>query len=228
MSVQVLLVVGVHRHRGKRAVIFEVLFVMTGVKPFVDTWRILNCTVNVGAQFDSNQERIGCEMVDRVRVRAYRAHPDARPPRGNEARLCHGLLDRHVLPLERDHHDEHVLRPRQRCEQTLAHADVLRRRAELHHTQATREGTLRWHDAMSSSGAFVQVSLSIFLLAHVIGKLTTIPLLLNEPCRARSLSSWRHYVVRALQARPSRFPSLGSDRWSWRAVGLSSGSQAVC
>ncbi len=32
---------------------------------------------------------------------------------------------------------------------------------------------------MSSSGAFVQVSLFIFLLAHVIAKLTTIPLLLK-------------------------------------------------
>ena len=66
MSVQVVLVVGVHRHRGKRAVVFAVLFVMTGVKPFVDTWRILNGTVNVGAQFDSDQERIGCEMAEIV------------------------------------------------------------------------------------------------------------------------------------------------------------------
>jgi hypothetical protein len=32
---------------------------------------------------------------------------------------------------------------------------------------------------MSSSGTFVQVSLFIFVLAHVIGKLTTIPLLLK-------------------------------------------------
>ena len=57
---------GVHRHRGKRALIFEVLFVLTGVKPFVDTWHILTGKVNVGAPLDSNQERIGCEMVKLV------------------------------------------------------------------------------------------------------------------------------------------------------------------
>ncbi len=41
MSFQILIVVIVHRHHGKRRLMLEILFVVTGVKPFVDTWRIL-------------------------------------------------------------------------------------------------------------------------------------------------------------------------------------------
>ncbi len=42
MSLQILIVVVVvHRHHGKRRLMLEILFVVTGVKPFVDVWRIL-------------------------------------------------------------------------------------------------------------------------------------------------------------------------------------------
>jgi hypothetical protein len=40
MSLQILDVIVNHRHRGKRRLMLEVLFVLTGVKPFVDTCRI--------------------------------------------------------------------------------------------------------------------------------------------------------------------------------------------
>ena len=66
MSVQILIVIVVHRHHGKRRLILEVLFVVTGVKPFVDTWRILNGTANVGAPMDSKQERFACEVAEIV------------------------------------------------------------------------------------------------------------------------------------------------------------------
>jgi hypothetical protein len=65
-SFQILIVVIVHRHRGKRALIFEVLFVITGVKPFVDVWRILNGTVYVDAPMDTKNERAGCEVTEIV------------------------------------------------------------------------------------------------------------------------------------------------------------------
>ena len=53
MSFQILIVVVVHRHHGKRRLMLEILFVITGVKPFVDVWRILNGTANVGAPVDT-------------------------------------------------------------------------------------------------------------------------------------------------------------------------------
>jgi hypothetical protein len=97
MSFQILVVVFVHRHHGpgkRRRLMLEILFVVTGVKPFVDVWRILAGKANVGAPIDTKAERVGCKVT---------AHPDARPPRGNEALLRHGLLDRHVVPLHRNH-----------------------------------------------------------------------------------------------------------------------------
>jgi hypothetical protein len=66
MSLQIFIVLHNHRHHGKRRLMLEVLFVITGVKPFVDTWRILRGTVNVGAPVDSKNERFGCEVVEIV------------------------------------------------------------------------------------------------------------------------------------------------------------------
>jgi hypothetical protein len=66
MSVQILIVVVVHRHHGKRRLMLEILFVLTGVKPFVDVWRILSGKVNVGAPMDTSTERNGCKTVEIV------------------------------------------------------------------------------------------------------------------------------------------------------------------
>ena len=66
MSVQILFVVVAHRHHGKRRLMLEILFVLTGVKPFVDTWRILNGTANVGAPISYQHERVGCEVAEIV------------------------------------------------------------------------------------------------------------------------------------------------------------------
>jgi hypothetical protein len=66
MSLQILIVVVNHRHQGKRRLMLEILFVITGVKPFVDTWRILSGTANVGAPLVSMQERTACEVVEIV------------------------------------------------------------------------------------------------------------------------------------------------------------------
>ncbi len=66
MFLQILIVLVNHRHHGKRRLIFEVLFVITGVKPFVDTWRILSGMANVGAPMGSKAERTACEVVEIV------------------------------------------------------------------------------------------------------------------------------------------------------------------
>jgi hypothetical protein len=44
----------------------EILFVVIGVKPFVDVWRILNGKANVGAPMDTKSERNGCKTVEIV------------------------------------------------------------------------------------------------------------------------------------------------------------------
>ena len=66
MSLQILIVLVNHRHHGKRRLMLEVLFVLTGMKPFVDTWRILSDTASVGAPMTSKAERKGCEVVEIV------------------------------------------------------------------------------------------------------------------------------------------------------------------
>jgi len=66
MSFQILFVVVAHRHHCKRRLMLEILFVITGVKPFVDTWRILNGTANAGGSISSKQERVGCEVAEIV------------------------------------------------------------------------------------------------------------------------------------------------------------------
>jgi hypothetical protein len=66
MFLQMLIVLVNHRHHGKRRLMLEVLFVLTGMKPFVDTWRILNGTVNVGAPMGSKTERVACEVTEIV------------------------------------------------------------------------------------------------------------------------------------------------------------------
>jgi hypothetical protein len=66
MAFQILIVVLAHRHHGKRRLMLEILFVITGVKPFVDVWRILNGTANVGATMSYKHERVGCEVAEIV------------------------------------------------------------------------------------------------------------------------------------------------------------------
>jgi hypothetical protein len=66
MSFQILIVVVAHRHHGKRRLMLEILFVLTGVKPFVDVWRILSGKVNVGAPLDTKNERVACKVTEIV------------------------------------------------------------------------------------------------------------------------------------------------------------------
>ena len=63
MSCQIAVVYFVHRHHGKRVLMLEVLFVLLGVKPFIDVWRIIHRKVNIGALLDHKNERTYCKVL---------------------------------------------------------------------------------------------------------------------------------------------------------------------
>ena len=99
------------------------------------------------------------------------------------------------MPLHRDHHDGHVLQLRHGPSESLGLTDALRRSAGLDHAQAPREGNDACHWprlAERARGAACQglgqVSLFLFVLAHAMGKLTTIPLLLKTSPAALAAS----------------------------------------
>ncbi len=160
----------------------EILFVVTGVKPFVDMWRILTGKVNVGAPFDSNQERVACEIAEIV----CESVPTA-------------LIQMHDLPGAAKISFATVFSIVMSCLSIATittgmlfdyDTDASRRSQTPMFYGAVPNSTIRkllvrvrscqttrvrphWLDAMSSRFAFVQVSLFLFVLAHAAGKLTT-------------------------------------------------------
>ena len=66
MMLQICLVIFVHRHRGFRPVLLEVLIVLSGFKPLVDTRRMFTGHEIAGAAVSLNNERTGCKMVEMV------------------------------------------------------------------------------------------------------------------------------------------------------------------
>jgi hypothetical protein len=63
---QIVLVIFVHRHRGFLPVLLEVLAVLSGFKPLVDTRRMLSGREVEGAPMHINNERTGCKMIEMV------------------------------------------------------------------------------------------------------------------------------------------------------------------
>ena len=63
MLFQTVIVCVVHRHHGKLALTVETLLVLSGLKPFVDVWRMVHGHVNVGAPMDVLAERTGCKVT---------------------------------------------------------------------------------------------------------------------------------------------------------------------
>ncbi len=62
MLFQTVIVCVAHRHHGKLVLTMETLLVLSGIKPFVDVWRMVNGHVNVGAPMDVQAERTGCKV----------------------------------------------------------------------------------------------------------------------------------------------------------------------
>jgi hypothetical protein len=66
MLVQNVGVIFNHRHRGLGPLALEILVVLSGFKPLVDTRRVLNKHKIVGAPVDVMFERTGCKMAELV------------------------------------------------------------------------------------------------------------------------------------------------------------------
>ena len=66
MLFQTVIVCVVHRHHGKLVLTVETLLALSGLKPFIDVWRMVNGRVNVGAPMDVQAERSGCEVTRRT------------------------------------------------------------------------------------------------------------------------------------------------------------------
>jgi hypothetical protein len=197
MSLQIVIVVVVHRHHGKRRLMLEVLFVITGVKPFVDTLRILGGTANVGAPLVSKQERFGCEMVEIVCESVPTALIQMHDLLG-AAKLSFATIfsistsclsiatittsmffDYDTDPANRLHTPMfYGAVPDSTMRKLLVKVRSVSTMKTLAHAH-TSMNQLLLHDAMSSTGKLVQVSLFLFVLAHAMGNLTTIPLLLK-------------------------------------------------
>ncbi len=62
MLCQTVIVCLAHRHHGKLVLTVEILLVLSGLKPFIDVWRMVHGHVNVGAPMDVHAERTGCKV----------------------------------------------------------------------------------------------------------------------------------------------------------------------
>ncbi len=62
MLFQSVIVCVAHRHHGKLVLTVEILLVLSGLKPFIDVWRMVRGHVNVGAPLDVQDERTGCKV----------------------------------------------------------------------------------------------------------------------------------------------------------------------
>ena len=202
MLFQTVIVSVVRRHHGKLVLAGEILLVLSGLKPFIDVWRMIHGHVNVGAPMDVHSERYACKVGayvtaslpcptrrisgvpggrGSVRVRPRRDPFDLRLPRGPGGDPRHRLFDLHVVRLHRSHVDGHVLLLRHAPSRTAAQPHVLRGGAGLDRAASPGEGTIpdpAWpRPTPSTSLDSGQVSLFVLVLAHATGKLVSIPIL---------------------------------------------------
>jgi hypothetical protein len=56
----------VHRNQGKRGLVLEMCYVLLGLKPFVDTYRLMTGVRVPGSTMDSSMERSFCEGIEIV------------------------------------------------------------------------------------------------------------------------------------------------------------------
>ncbi len=183
MSFQILIVVVAHRHHGKRRLMLEILFVLTGVKPFVDVWRILNGKVNVGAPIDTRAERVGCEVteivVECVPSALLQMHELLGAAKLSFATVFSILMScLSIATITTGMFFGYDTDPAKRVHSPLFYGAVpdstmrkLLVRVPMRAMPAAGHTSSRF--------AFVQASLFLFVLAHAMGKLTTIPLLLK-------------------------------------------------
>ncbi len=73
MLLQTVIVCVVHRHHGKLVLVLEILLVVSGLKPFIDVWRMVRGHVNVGAPMGIQAERSACKVHPCMRRGGHRA-----------------------------------------------------------------------------------------------------------------------------------------------------------
>jgi hypothetical protein len=232
MAFQILVVVVAHRHHGRRRLMLEILFVVTGVKPFVDVSRILTGKVNVGAPMDTKAERAGCKTVEIV----VESAPSA-------LIQMHGLLGATELGFAT------VFSIVMSCLSIATittgmffdyDTDPANRLYAPMFYGAVPDSTMRKllvRVAMHASGRMWPHDLECCFRAGIPLPLRARPChgqahhdpapAQDEPCRARSLPLWRHGFVPILQARSPRFPVVGTHRWGRRVVDRASPNQAL-
>jgi hypothetical protein len=161
----------------------EILFVLTGVKPFVDVWRILNGTVNVDAPVETKTERVGCEVTEIVVESVPSALIQMHDLLG-AANLSFATAFSIIMSclstatITTSMFFDYDTDPAKRAHSPMFYGAVpdstmckLLVRVTMRATPASGRTSSRF--------AFVQASLFLFVLAHAMGKLTTIPLLLK-------------------------------------------------
>ena len=81
MLFQTVIVCVVHRHHGKLVLAMEILFIVSGVKPLIDVWRMVHGHVNVGAPMGIHAERTGCKVIAHPCIRRVVAQSEWAPLR---------------------------------------------------------------------------------------------------------------------------------------------------
>ncbi len=183
MSFQVLVVVVAHRHHGKRRLMLEILFVVTGVKPFVDVWRILTGKVNVGAPMDTMAERAFCKateiVVESVPTALIQMHDLLGATKLSFATVFSILMScLSIATITTGMFFDFDTDPAKSLVSPMFYGavpDSTMRKLLVRVTMRATPSCGR----TSSRFAFVQASLFVFVLAHAMGKLTAIPLLLK-------------------------------------------------
>jgi hypothetical protein len=183
MSFQILIVVVVHRHHGKQRLMLEILFVVTGVKPFVDVWRILNGKVNVGAPMDTKAERAGCKtveiVIESVPTALIQMHEFVGATKLSFSTVFSIVMScLSIATITTGMFFDYDTDPANRLRVPMFYGAVpdstmrkLLVRVTMRAMPASRHASSRF--------VFVQASLFLFVLAHAMGKLTAIPLLLK-------------------------------------------------
>jgi hypothetical protein len=163
----------------------EILFVVTGVKPFVDTWRILNGTANVGAPISYKHERVGCEVAEivceSVPTALVQMHELLGATKLSFATVFSIVMScLSIATITTSMFFDFDTDPANRLNSPMFYGAVpdSTMRKLLVKVQCFPPVACA-PTSMRSARTFVQASLFLFVLAHAMGKLTAISLLLK-------------------------------------------------
>jgi hypothetical protein len=210
----------------------EILFVITGVKPFVDVWRILSGKVNVGAPMDTKTERAGCKTVEIVVESVPTALIQMHDLLG-AAKLSFSTVFSIVMSclciatITTGMFFDYDTDPANRLRMPMFYGAVPDSTMRKLFLRVTMRAMPRiWpHELDFCFRAGIPLPLRACPWHGQAHHDPAPPQ--DESCRAASLPLWRHGSVRALQAHSPRFPLLGTHRRGWPVACLARPSQAL-